>query len=68
MAIMHFNLQRRKEEAKEKEMKMYLFAAINSCLEKQVKKTNQKAGDRAKKKQRQKKFTIKAVNEERKKK
>lgn len=49
MAIMHFNLQRRKEEAKEKEMKTYLFAAINSCLEKQVKKTNQKAGDRAKK-------------------
>lgn len=29
MAIMHFNLQRRKEEAKEKEMKTYLFAAIN---------------------------------------
>lgn len=61
MGIMHFDLQLRKEEAKEKEMKMYLSAAINSGLEKDVKKTNQQAGDRAKKKD----STIKAVNEDR---
>lgn len=45
---------------------MHLSAAINSGLEKQVKKTNQQAGDSwGKKKQRQKKSTVKAVNEDR---
>lgn len=54
MGIMHFDFQLRKEEAKEKEMKMHLSAAINSSLEKQMKKTNWQAGDRWGKKKKKK--------------
>lgn len=42
MEMIHFDLQLRKEEGKEKEKEN---AAISSGLEKQVKKTNQQHGD-----------------------